>query len=129
MEDNEEKDENNCEDELTVRFDDDGGNDDDNIDDDDDDNNQRTAAHSGGVCGAVLILDIAQLSQISQRRLSHTAQIIMMESDRLTIITHTTSTLVPISFFLNIQYLKSALPAGVLVNIIFQVFHTLGIII
>ena len=73
VEDNEEKDENNCEDEVTVRF---GDYDDYDNDDGDDDNNQRTAAHSGGVCGAVLILDIAQLSQISQQRLSHIFTII-----------------------------------------------------
>ena len=79
VEDNEVKDENNCEDEVE----------DDDVDDDedDDDNDQRTPAHSRGVCGAVVILDIAQLSQISQQRLSRLSHscgaIIMIESDRV----------------------------------------------
>ena len=86
VEDNEVKDENNCEDEVE---DDDDNND---VDDDeyDDDNDQRTPAHSRGVCGAVVILDIAQLSQISQQRLSRLSRlshscgaIIMIESDRV----------------------------------------------
>ena len=77
VEDNEVKDENNCEDEVE----------DDNNDEYDDDNDQRTPAHSRGVCGAVVILDIAQLSQISQQRLSRLSHscgaIIMIESDRV----------------------------------------------
>ena len=81
VEDNEVKDENNCEDEVE------DDNNDDNNDEDDDDNDQRTPAHSRGVCGAVVILDIAQLSQISQQRLSRLSRscgaIIMIESDRV----------------------------------------------
>ena len=83
VQDNEVKDENNCEDEVE----DDGVDDDEYDDEYDDDNDQRTPAHSRGVCGAVVILDIAQLSQISQQRLSRLSHscgaIITIESDRV----------------------------------------------